>query len=472
VHENSGRTISNPKNDVHATGGKALCDTRILLLVGIRIHLPDYPQKPRQGTVRVAILGAGIAGLSVARFLQGRVARLDVFEAEAMPGGLARSFQWHGFDCDIAPHRLYTSSQTLRDELHMLVRLHRVKRKSRILLRNHWLRDPVNAAELLWKFFPVESAGIIRSFLQRPDKEGSTFESLVLKQYGRALHDLFFAPYSEKLFGIPSSQISPVWGKKKLRMGGIRDLLWRNSKLYFRDFLYPSDGGYGSIAQSLYNEVRSCVHLRSRVIAVNATGDDHSSRYRIVVDDKNGASEVDYDVVVSTIPAPEFVRALGGRIDLSYRKAVLTYFLLATKEMSSNHWLYFADRDKMLNRVAEFRHFAWKSMPDDKTVICCETTDLANYSMESAADVLKNAGLIVQADVLDGREIHLEHAYPVYDLDYQLNTDAMKVFLRAFPGVFTLGRQADFVHLDVDEIYLTAKNLAGDVVRHARTRAV
>ena len=80
---------------------------------------------------RVAILGAGISGLSCALLLRERDFDVEVFEASDGVGGLARSFKWHGFDCDIAPHRFFTSDEAVLERILDLVPMVVHRRRSR-----------------------------------------------------------------------------------------------------------------------------------------------------------------------------------------------------------------------------------------------------------------------------------------------------------------------------------------------------
>ena len=56
----------------------------------------------------VGVLGGGISGLFTAYFLGGDV---EVVEAEATPGGLARSFGDQGFRSDIGGHILFSKDK-------------------------------------------------------------------------------------------------------------------------------------------------------------------------------------------------------------------------------------------------------------------------------------------------------------------------------------------------------------------------
>ncbi len=55
---------------------------------------------------RIAILGAGLAGLSAARGLVARGYDVNIFERDHLVGGLAKSISQQGFTFDIGPHRL------------------------------------------------------------------------------------------------------------------------------------------------------------------------------------------------------------------------------------------------------------------------------------------------------------------------------------------------------------------------------
>ena len=96
----------------------------------------------------------------------------------------------------------------------------------------------------------------------------------------------------------------------------------------------------------------------------------------------------------------------------------LLYLLVGVDSVSDRHWTYFADRDVIVNRVAEFKHFAGDP-PRGKTVICCEITDSDQFSIERVIDELTGADFLpAGAPILDTKIIRLERAYPIYDRSY------------------------------------------------------
>jgi protoporphyrinogen oxidase len=412
------------------------------------------------GVMKVGILGAGIAGLAVA-WLLGDGAEVWVHEASGAIGGLARSFKWHGFDCDLAPHRFFTRDEELLRQVLALVPMRRVKRRSSIRLRGQWLRDPVNIFEVLFKFMPVESALILWHYLLRSKQPEDSFEALVLNNYGKGLNHLFFKPYSEKLFGIPASEISPSWGRRKIRISGFRDLVRRDPRLYFEHFYYPAENGYGAIADRLYADVRPRVRLHSRVVGLTRLA---SGGYEGRFETPTGITTDTFDMVVSTLPMPELGALLGLQIPLRFRPMTLLYLLVGVDQVSDRHWSYFADRDVIVNRVAEFKHFSGNG-PSGTTVICCEVTDAGQFSIDRVLDQLTRAEFLpADAPILDTKIIHLERAYPIYDLAYDEQIESARQAFAAHPRIFHIGRQAQFVHKDVDEILEEAKTVA-DLIR-------
>jgi protoporphyrinogen oxidase len=413
--------------------------------------------------MKIGILGAGVAGLSSAYFLRRDFPDLEVHEASDSVGGLARSFRWHGFDCDLAPHRLYTTDEELLREMLALVPMKRVRRRSRIYLRGKWIRDPVNAAEMVVRFFPRTSLHLVWHYLVRQHQHGEdSFEALVLARFGAGLNELFFKPYSEKLFGIPASEISADWGRRKIRVAGLRDMVRRRSKLYFRDFHYPRAGGYGAISERLYGEVKDRVRLNSRLVGVRHTSD---GGYECRFADAAGAERTEeFDLLVSTLPLNLFAGLFGLDLSLRFRPARITYLLVDRPRVTENHWFYFADRDFMINRVAEFKNFVDDNAPADKTVLCCEVTDLREFSVERVVSELERAGVLKASEVLDSKVIELAHAYPVYDRGYESQMMRARDFFSQHPRVHHVGRHAQFAHKDVDEIFDEAKRLARRIV--------
>ena len=416
--------------------------------------------------MRIAILGAGIAGLSTAWFLRDHPElEIELYEAADEAGGLARSFTWQGFDCDLAPHRLHTDDAELLEAMRGLVPMHQLRRRSQINIGGKWIRDPVNAIEVMLKYLPRTSLDIGWHYLYRPQGPEESFEGLVLNQFGQGLNRFFFKPYSEKLFGIPADQISPEWGRRKIRVGGVKDMVRRSSKLYFKSFWYPDSGGYGAICERLYGDLADRTRLSTRMVAIRP---GEAGGYRIGFEGPEGAFERDFDAVVSSLPLTGLLGQLGLDLSMRFRPAMITYLLVDRPQVTENHWFYLADGHYTLNRVAEFKNFVHPDrrheLPPNQTVLCCEATQLEDFSVDRVVAELAEVGALRPDEVREAKTIRLEQAYPIYDLDYEHNIGRVRDFLARSPALFLIGRNAQFEHKDVDEIFDDARGLARQVL--------
>jgi protoporphyrinogen oxidase len=137
----------------------------------------------------------------------------------------------------------------------------------------------------------------------------------------------------------------------------------------------------------------------------------------------------------------------------------LLYLLVGVDRVSDRHWSYFADRDVIVNRVVEFKHFSGNP-PRGKTVLCCEITDTDSFSIQRVVDDLRGADFLpLGSPILDTKIIRLERAYPIYDRSYDEQIGLARQAFAAHPDIFHIGRQAQFVHKDVDEILEEARVL-------------
>jgi GT2 family glycosyltransferase/protoporphyrinogen oxidase len=417
---------------------------------------------------RVGILGAGIAGLSCAWLLNQRGVNTIIFEKQSYPGGLARSFDWHGFACDFAAHRLFSSDESNLQQLLTLVPMGRYIRRSRIYLKGHWLRDPLDVLELVSHVSSVDTLEILWTYLARPRSlVPDSFESYVLQRYGKHLYSLFFQPYTEKLFGIPGQDISVTWARRKVRLASPLDVIRESSKINFRYFYYPIRGGYGAIAQSLYDQVRERVLLETTVVGLE-TDDDRVTGVVYMRDDQYHTQPV--DVLISTLPLTVTGQMLGYQFPLSYRKVDAVYLLINRPFMSDYHWLYFIDEDIAVNRMVEFKNMSPVDKPDKTTVLCAEVTGEYSNVTEKVIRDLERVKLIHASQVLDTMVLREEFAYPIYDRQYEKTLERAGNAFAQFTNLYRVGRAADFEHREVDDNFAAALETVHNILSQIAVR--
>jgi GT2 family glycosyltransferase/protoporphyrinogen oxidase len=403
---------------------------------------------------QVAILGAGVAGLSTGWLLQQHGIDFVILEKQSYIGGLARSFEWHGFNCDFAAHRLFTTNEAVLQQLLNLVPMGRHVRRSRIFLRDHWMRDPLDVIELGANLSVNEKAKVVWSYLTRPKRwADDNFQNFVIRRYGKSLYGYFFKPYTEKLFGIPGDEISVLWAQQKVRLANPLDNLRENTKTKFQYFYYPIRGGYGAIVNRLNDEIHSHVQLDTTV-----TGFEKSNNLlsRVIYQQNGIEQSIDVDAVVSTLPMSLSARLLGNTLKLQFQKVEAVYLWVNKPLLSDLHWIYFIDDSISINRMVEFKNMSRVDTDPDTTVVCAEVTQQHENVIGKVILDLERAGLLKQSEVLDSMVVRENFAYPVYNRDYEKVLSSAQAFFGQFENLYLVGRSAEFRHREADDNFEAA----------------
>jgi protoporphyrinogen oxidase len=156
---------------------------------------------------RVAVIGAGPAGMSAAYELSKRGVGVDIYEAGPVVGGLSRTLSLWGQKVDLGPHRFFSSDarvnriwlEVVGDDYEMVNRL------TRIYYNERYFQYPLRPFDALGKLGLSEAIRCFASFINEQGKpmSGDSFENWVVSRFGRRLFEIFFRTYSEKLWGLP-----------------------------------------------------------------------------------------------------------------------------------------------------------------------------------------------------------------------------------------------------------------------------
>ena len=206
---------------------------------------------------RCLIVGAGPAGLTAAHELSKLGIPAVVFERDDIVGGISRTAQYRGYRFDIGGHRFFTKVQLVRDLWNeilpddLLVR----PRLSRIFYDDKFFDYPLKPMNALLSLGPIETVRIIASYLYArvlPDPHERTFDQWVSNRFGSRLYEIFFRTYTEKVWGIPCSEIEADWAAQRIKdldlVAAVRDALLgsRGSKKVvaslIEEFHYPRLG--------------------------------------------------------------------------------------------------------------------------------------------------------------------------------------------------------------------------------------
>jgi protoporphyrinogen oxidase len=444
----------------------------------------------------VAILGGGPAGLTAGYRLAREGVPAVLFEADEVVGGLARTVERDGYRFDLGGHRFFTKSaevealwhEILGDELLLRPRL------SRIRWRGRFIDYPLRGGDVVRKLGPVELARCSASYASaalRPRREAESFEEWVTARFGRRLFDLFFRTYTEKVWGVATSDLRAEWAAQR-----IRDLSFAraaraallgdggNVRSLIEEFHYPRHGP-GQMWDTMLAEtvrmggearlgaaVERLAHSGGRVVAVEAAGD--------VLEPGSVISSLPLGAVAELLdPAPPaaVAEAAGG---LRYRDFLTVALVLDGPDPFPDTWIYVHDPEVRVGRIQNFRAWSPWMVPDDARsclgleYFCFEGDETWASSDEElvalASRELEEIGLVAAGQVERGWVIRVPKAYPIYDADYEARVTTIRGWLEGLENLQQVGRNGLHRYNNSDHSMLTAiravENLGLGAGRH------
>ncbi len=431
---------------------------------------------------KVIILGGGLTGLGAAYKLSQAGVEVVVIEEQSRLGGIAASIKRNDYIFDFGPHRFHTNNLMLLEEIKSLVpvELNTVHRKSSIRLMDKYFSYPLEAKNLLFKMNPLKLAQAFFDFVFTVSKNkifplpDSSFESWIVNRFGRTLYDLYFGPYTEKLWGIHPANISPDWASQRIALLNLWDVAMRllikkdsTPRTYETRFYYPFFGS-GTFAEKFTERIiknNGAIHLGAKVDTVTW---NKNSVIEITYQ-KNGSKFIEKaDHFISTIPVTDLIlmsnplpqsSLLSSARTLKYRGIVFLFLALKKDRLTDNHWIYCPEKKLVFTRLSEPKNFSARMVPQNASSLCVEiscgkddkiwhtTKDrIFEYSIAS----LKKMDLIDSKDVSDFFIDRISHAYPIYDIGYEKHVNTLISYLHSSSNLITTGRQGLFRYGNMD----------------------
>ncbi|HEX9639521.1 MAG TPA: FAD-dependent oxidoreductase [Acidobacteriota bacterium] len=442
---------------------------------------------------RVAVLGAGPAGLAAAEMLSRHGVRVDVLELQDTVGGLCVTHEYQGFRFDLGGHRWFTKNRELQRWFLDLMQgeLVTVQRRSRIYFNRRYFNYPISLSNVLenagwwtslkvvWSYAAAAAADLMR---RRPP---ATMKEMYCAQFGAQLYEMFFRRYSEKVWGRPCELLSPDWVAQRSKglsiLTAVKDALTqRHDVVSLGDqFVYPR-AGYQRICVRMAEEVTRRGHrvrLEAPVKAVSFRG-PHDL---VVHYETQGARRaLECTDVVSTLPLSHLVAMLEppGELEvqalaraLEFRDLITVVVLIDKPRVSDDTWIYIHDDSILFARVHEPKNWSAALVPDPRlTSLVCECFcscgdpiwNLGDDQLRArvVADLSERLGFITPAEVIGTRVIRTRYAYPVYDLEYRGKLVRIYRFLARHPGLHIVGRGGTFRYNNADHSIEMGQRLA------------
>ncbi len=457
----------------------------------------------------VVVIGAGPAGLTAAYQLVKKGRKVIVLEGDpANVGGISRTVEHNGFRFDIGGHRFFSKSQEIEalwDEMlpeagDMLTR----KRSSRILYRNRFFSYPLKPFEALFGLGIIESVRCGLSYLKArlfPITQPKNFEEWVSNQFGERLFSIFFKTYTEKVWGMPCTEISADWAAQRIKGLNLSKAVWnafssmlpsKNGpvvKTLISSFRYPRQGP-GMLWKSCAAKVlANGGEIRMGRVVTGLKFEE--KRWQVTAVGPNGKHEmIEASHVISSAAmrdvagmlAPALApHAMRSALALKYRDFITVAVILKDAQEFDDQWLYIHDPNVEVGRIQNFKAWSPEMVPDPS--LSCYGMEYFCFAREDglwarsdhdlqdlAVGELEKLGLCRKEQVLEARVVRQQKAYPVYDEGYSDHTDVVRRELeRFYPGLYLVGRNGMHKYNNQDHSMMTAilcvENIMSDEIK-------
>ncbi len=437
----------------------------------------------------VIIIGAGPAGLTAAYELAKRKTHFLVIEKDNTVGGIARTVEYNGYHFDIGGHRFFTKVERVMDMWREVLGNDFLKRPriSHIYYNRKFFHYPIKPLDVVKKLGPVEVAlagmSYMKSKLIKRPKEVS-FEDYIINNFGERLYKTFFKSYTEKVWGIPCTEIRAEWAAQRIKglslTSLMRSALFGNHgnkiKTLIEEFYYPRKGP-GMMWQKTKELIDSSgfskVLFQTNPVAIIHDG---SHITKIEIENVDGERKIiEAQSLISSMPIGELLsllkpavekRVLDAAHSLHYRDFIAVALIIDRKDVFPDNWIYIHEPGVQVGRIQNFKNWSPEMVSDPgKTCLgmeyFCFTTDpIWNMPDKDlialATKELETIGLVKKEEVLDGAVVRMEKTYPVYDEAYEKAMPIIREVISKFLNLYPVGRNGMHKYNNQDHAMLTA----------------
>ncbi|MBN2489965.1 MAG: FAD-dependent oxidoreductase [Planctomycetes bacterium] len=424
--------------------------------------------------MRIAILGAGITGLTIGYQLARRAPEWDfvLFERSDRVGGLLKSEQRAGFTWDTAGgHILYTRDPALRR--HLWDRLGGAvvesRRQTRIYYHGRYVNYPFENG--LGDLSPEDNfrclRGYVNAYLAREKGTAprpSSLREWIYWRFGDGIAESFMIPYNEKIWKSDLRDMSFDWVADRVPDAPpddvIRSAVGIRTEGYTHQlqFGYPLRGGMQALADATAAPIRDRIRLATPVAHVRG----RAGRWEV-----NGDR---FDRVVSTLPLRGVPDLLDGMDPAAAAAArALEYVHVLCFLVGLDHpgrvpysWVYLPHPENgPVNRLTHLGNYSPGNCPAGHSSVMCEVTFRGDRPPDPEATLAALLARLEEAEVLDRRRVaatawsRADHAYAYHGRDFPANIARVRAYLDGI-GFDTCGRTGRMEYFNTDHCVAAA----------------
>lgn len=410
--------------------------------------------------MKIAVLGAGVSGLTAARLLHDNGHDVTVYEKNSTPGGLARTRFTDGYLYD--PHGGHILNSKHKEVMDWVFSIYPkekwqfTERNAKIFFDAKYISYPFELS--LCELDMEDAVDCVYDFMMsKQGPEPANFKDWLTWNFGQSIADYYMIPYNEKIWSYPLDQMETRWMQGKMPLPSKKEMLQSmmlkdptERKMPHSTFYYPLEGGIQSMVNAiadnlniLYSQKIERIEELDGKICINGT-------------------DV-YDKIISTIPLPVLpeIMELPEQIvkciqDLKFNSLTTVLFECPDTDIT---WLYIPSHKYRSHRVGYQSTLTPNACPVPGRG--CGALEIigpqfaVSQELAAAPDILPEE--LGFTRVLDSE--FTEYAYVIHDLNYRKNVDTIKSYFESSRTFDLLGRWGTWNYKNMDLCMLDAMEL-------------
>jgi protoporphyrinogen oxidase len=350
-----------------------------------------------------------------------------------------------------------------------------------------------------------------------PVKNVNSLEDFFISRFGKELYKTFFKDYTEKVWGVPCTEIAAEWGAQRIKELSVKRALLHAVKSIFKkessieqkntdtslieQFMYPKlgPGQMWETVAKIVEEKGAIIIKNSEVVNLNIA-ENQVTELSYYNHTTNLKSVVKGDYFISTMPVRDLITAMEDKVPadiktvsegLQYRDFITVGLLLnklkiknGTKITTLNglvpdNWIYIQERDVKVGRLQIFNNWSPYMVADlDKVWIgleyfCNEGDELWEMTdsefIQFAINELHSIDIIDKNEVIDSAIIRMPKTYPAYFGTYpQFNL--IRDFTDKLENLFLIGRNGMHKYNNQDHSMLTAIMAVNNIITGSKSK--
>lgn len=420
--------------------------------------------------MKIAIIGSGISGLSVAQLLH-KTHTVSIFEKAPDPGGLIKCKRVN--DClfhTVGGHVFNAKNPdvfnwfwSFFDKENEFVKS---RRNAKIFIDGKLIGYPIenniyNFDKLVIKKILSEQLQLVRERRKSPF-EYDNFSSFLQSNFGETLYELYFKPYNEKIWQTDLNTVSMEWLEDKLPMPDLQQMLMSNivreeeGEMVHAEFYYPRENG----SQFIVDRLKKGLHIQYNINIEDFDFYDN----KIIINNSH------FDVViycgdVRKLPSTLDTLLSGNGIDIFYLKNLRsngTSNLFCETDETEISWLYIPEPFTKAHRIIYTGNFSETNNRGSKRKTCVvEFSGRVEYGVMTR-EITKLPGNLTPLAFN-----YEPNSYVIQDKQTRKHVSEAKKVLEDH-HIYLLGRFAEWEYYNMDKAMEAAFKLQGHLTKKSQ----